>query len=51
MPTLIRLITFIVVVAAIVYGGMYALATLVQPTKSEMSVRIPPEKLNPPADE
>ena len=50
MPTLFRLVTFIVIMAGLVYGGMYALATFVHPTKGEMSVRIPAEKLNPPAE-
>lgn len=50
MPTLFRLITFIIVVVAVVYGGMYALATFVHPNTGEMSVRIPAEKLNPPPD-
>jgi hypothetical protein len=50
MPTLFRLITFIVIIVGLVYGAMYALATFVHPTQGEMSVRIPAEKLNPPAD-
>lgn len=47
MPTLIRLISFIVILAGLIYGSMYALATFVHPNKGEMSVRIPAEKLNP----
>jgi hypothetical protein len=46
MPTLFRLLTIIAVIAGIVYGAMYALATFVEPNVGEMSVRIPPERLN-----
>jgi len=48
MPTLFRLLVVIAIMVGLVYGGMYALATFVKPNKGEMSVRIPPEKLNPP---
>lgn len=46
MPTLFRLLTVIAVIAGIVYGAMYALATFVEPNVGEMTVRIPPERLN-----
>lgn len=46
MPTLFRLLTIIAVIVGIVYGSMYALATFVEPNIGEMSVRIPPERLN-----
>jgi hypothetical protein len=46
MPTLFRLLTVIAVAAGIVYGAMYALATFVEPNVGEMTVRIPPERLN-----
>jgi len=48
MPTLFRFLTILAIIAAIVYGAMYALATFVEPKTGEMTVRIPPEKLNPP---
>ncbi|EKF42005.1 hypothetical protein [Nitratireductor indicus] len=48
MPTLFRLVVIIAVLAGLVYGAMVALATFVQPQTGEISVRIPPEKLNPP---
>ncbi|MCR4266830.1 histidine kinase [Nitratireductor sp. ZSWI3] len=48
MPTLFRLLVIIAVLAGLVYGAMLALATFVEPQTGEMSVRIPPEKLNPP---
>ena len=47
MPTTYRFLATIAVLATVVYGTMYALATLVEPRQGEMSVRIPPEKLQP----
>ena len=47
MPTLFRFLVIIGMLVAIVYGAMFALAMFVEPKKAEMSVRIPPEKLNP----
>jgi hypothetical protein len=46
MPTLFRLLTIIAVIVGIAYGTMYALATFVEPNIGEMTVRIPPERLN-----
>lgn len=47
MPTLFRFLVTIGILAGLVYGAMFALATFVEPRRGEMSVRIPPEKLNP----
>lgn len=47
MPTLFRLLMTLAVIAGIVYGAMFALATFVKPNMGEMTVRIPPDKLNP----
>ena len=47
MPTLTRLIAFVVLIAAIVYAAMYALANFVEPQTQEMRVEIPASKLNP----
>lgn len=47
MPTLFRFLVVIGVIAAVVYGAMFALVTFVEPKKGEMTVRIPPEKVNP----
>jgi hypothetical protein len=44
MPSLLRLLTIIAVLCAVVYGGLYALAHFVQPKSREMSVSIPPDK-------
>jgi hypothetical protein len=48
MPTLFRFLTILAIIAGIVYGTMFALATFVEPNTGEMTVRIPPERLNPP---
>ena len=47
MPSLIRLLVVVGVLAGLVYGGMVALVVLVEPKPREMSVRIPAERLNP----
>jgi hypothetical protein len=44
MPSLLRLLTVIALLAATVYGGLYALAHYVQPKSREISVSIPPDK-------
>ena len=44
MPSLIRLLTVVAILCAVVYGGLYSLAHFVQPTPREMSVYIPPSK-------
>lgn len=48
MPTLFRFIMTLAVIAGVIYGAMYALATMVEPNIGEMNVRIPPERMNPP---
>ena len=47
MPTLMRFLTILAVLAGLIYGGMFALVQLVEPNTGEMTVRIPPERLNP----
>jgi hypothetical protein len=47
MPTLFRFVVIAAILAGIAYGTMFALVMFVEPKKGEMSVRIPPEKLNP----
>jgi phage shock protein PspC (stress-responsive transcriptional regulator) len=44
MPSLIRLLTIVAILCAVIYGGLYALAHFVQPTPRQMSVYIPPNK-------
>ncbi|MGE0847015.1 MAG: hypothetical protein AB7L41_12170 [Flavobacteriaceae bacterium] len=45
MPSLIRFLVFCGVLAGLVYGGMFALATLVQPKEREIVVRVDTDKL------
>jgi hypothetical protein len=47
MPTLIRLLVVLGLIAAAIYGGMIALVVLVEPSQREMTVRIPGERLQP----
>jgi hypothetical protein len=47
MPSLIRFIVLCGMLAAMVYGSMYALATFVEPNPREMTVKIPSKKINP----
>lgn len=49
MPTLMRLITILAVLAGLAYAGIFALATLVEPQQAEMTIRIPAGKINPQA--
>jgi hypothetical protein len=44
MPSLVRFLSVIAIVAAIIYAGVYALAHFVQPKSREITVSIPPEK-------
>ncbi len=47
MPSLIRLIVVLGLIAGAIYGGMIALVVLVEPNPREMSVRIPNDVLEP----
>jgi hypothetical protein len=47
MPSIIRFLVIIGILAGLVYGGMFALATFVEPTPREMTVRIPSDRVNP----
>ncbi|HSO47784.1 MAG TPA: histidine kinase [Rhizobiaceae bacterium] len=47
MPSLIRFLVTIAILAGLVFAGMFALATFVEPNQREMTVRIPANKLNP----
>jgi hypothetical protein len=44
MPSLLRLLTVVAILCALVYGGLYSLAHYVQPKPREISVSIPPDK-------
>lgn len=49
MPTLIRLIVILLVLAGLGYGAMYALTVAVEPKEKEVTIRIPARDLLPPA--
>lgn len=46
MPSLIRFLVIIGLLAALVYGGMIALVTFVEPQPREMTQAIAPQRLN-----
>jgi hypothetical protein len=48
MPSLIRLVAALAVLAALAYGAMFTLATFVEPKSREMSVAIPQDRLAKP---
>lgn len=47
LPTLFRFLATIAILAGLVFAGMFALATFVEPTPREISVNIPSSKLQP----
>ncbi|HEX8416156.1 MAG TPA: histidine kinase [Methylobacterium sp.] len=47
MPTLFRFLATLALLGGLVFAGMFALATFVEPTPREMSVTIPASKLQP----
>ena len=44
MPSLIRFLTVVGIIGGLIYGGIYALASLVQPKPREMTVTVPPDR-------
>jgi hypothetical protein len=46
-PTLFRFFATIAILAGLGFAAMFALATFVQPTPRDMTVSIPPAKLQP----
>lgn len=46
-PTLFRFLAFVAVIAGLIFGGMIALVTFVQPVQREMVEIVPPAKLQP----
>ncbi|MCL7998619.1 recombinase [Brucella sp. 21LCYQ03] len=45
MPTLTRILLLLAVIAAIIYGAMFSLASFVKPTTHEITIEIPSSKL------
>lgn len=50
MPSLLRFLFWLFIIAGIGYGTMVALALYVKPRTGEITIRIPAEKLNPKPD-
>ncbi len=46
MPSLIRFLVIVAILAGLVYGGMWALVTFVEPQPREMTQTLPGNKLN-----
>jgi hypothetical protein len=46
-PTLFRFVIIIAVLAGLVYAGMWALATFVEPQPREITTTVPPSRLAP----
>jgi hypothetical protein len=44
MPSLLRFLTVLAILAGLTYGGIFALATLFDPKPREITVTIPPDK-------
>lgn len=45
MPSLIRLLTVIGILAGLAYGGLWALANLIEPQTREITITIPPDRI------
>lgn len=45
MPTLIRLVITLLFLAGLVYAGMFALVSFVEPTQKDITIRIPQRDL------
>lgn len=48
MPSLLRFLGILAVLGGLAFGGMWALATFVEPKQRDMSVNVPAERLQPP---
>jgi hypothetical protein len=46
LPSLIRFLVIVAILAGLVYGGMIALVTFVEPQPREMTQSLPASKLN-----
>ncbi|ODT31040.1 MAG: histidine kinase [Kaistia sp. SCN 65-12] len=47
MPTLFRFVMTLLILAGIAYGVMFALVMFVEPRTAEITVRVPPARLDP----
>jgi hypothetical protein len=46
-PTLFKFVAFLAILGGLVFGGMIALVTFVQPEQREIVETVPPAKLQP----
>jgi hypothetical protein len=44
MPSLFRFLTVVAVIGGLIYGGIFALANLVNPKPRAITVSVPPDK-------
>ena len=44
MPSLLRFLTIVVTLGAVIFGGVYSLAHFVQPKPREITVSVPPDR-------
>jgi hypothetical protein len=51
MPSLFRFLFVLAVIGGLIYGSMVALVMFVEPEARDVTVRVPSERLNPPAQE
>ncbi len=51
MPTLFRFLFILAAIAGVIYGSMVALVVLVEPKEREITIRVPSDRLNPPAQQ
>jgi hypothetical protein len=47
MPTLARFVSILILIAAVVAGAVFYLGNFIEPWDREITVRIPPSKLEP----
>lgn len=45
MPSLMRFLAVVAILAGLVYAGLWSLANLVQPQTREITVTIPPDRI------
>lgn len=46
MPTLFRFLAVVGIIGGLIYAGLYALATMVDPGTREITVTVPPERFH-----
>ncbi|MEM8796372.1 MAG: histidine kinase [Pseudomonadota bacterium] len=47
MPTFIRFLMTVILLAGLSAGAFFALGTLVEPTERDLTIRIPSSRINP----